>query len=114
MDPDIALAAMRELSERGIRSRSPVASQLAEQFGALDDWLSGGGFVPAAWRDRPTPYTANGFRKGRPVDPEPGVVLDGVEHGTTAGYYAGCRCLECRAANRERTAKYRAQRREQS
>lgn len=54
MDPDTALAELRTLA---LDVLSPVdgessdeAIELAEKFQGLDEWLSRGGFLPAAWR----------------------------------------------------------------
>ena len=33
--------------------------ELAEAFEALDQWLSKGGFLPAAWRENPDSWCAN-------------------------------------------------------
>lgn len=57
MDPDAALANARTLVARLRRAQAQgqdqavasVAAELADAFDALDDWLSGGGFLPAAW-----------------------------------------------------------------
>lgn len=45
MDPDEALDNLRALIADG---SDPAA--IAEQFAALDEWLSNGGFPPADWR----------------------------------------------------------------
>lgn len=50
MDPDAALAEIRELVDRikAADSRHTV-QRLAELVDGLDQWLSRGGFLPAAW-----------------------------------------------------------------
>lgn len=54
MDPDEALARAREASQRYVSVTTPDARELAardlvEAFDALDQWVSRGGFLPAAW-----------------------------------------------------------------
>lgn len=49
MDPDEALDNLRAL----IREGSDVDA-IAEQFAALDEWLGGGGFLPADWHQPST------------------------------------------------------------
>jgi len=50
MDPNAALASLRRLSTRvAEKSDDPYAADLAEKFSGLDQWLSRGGFPPAAW-----------------------------------------------------------------
>ena len=52
MDPNANLAEQRRLL-RKFRSRNRLtsgeATRLAELVDALDEWLSGGGFMPEAW-----------------------------------------------------------------
>jgi len=54
VDPDAALANMRELVEQvhndGWVDPGSIEEQMAEQFQALDDWLSKSGFLPAEWQ----------------------------------------------------------------
>ncbi len=58
MDPDAALAALREAlkaaekaTERGDDSTMALAYGAAHaHMEALDEWLSAGGFLPAAWQ----------------------------------------------------------------
>jgi len=70
MDPDANLAEQRQIAARilarhtdDVRSRGRLrrgvemsaddtddAQRLAELVQALDGWISGGGFLPAAWR----------------------------------------------------------------
>lgn len=51
MDPDAALARMRELIARERESFVETdATELSELIDGLDQWLSKGGFLPAAWR----------------------------------------------------------------
>jgi hypothetical protein len=45
MDPDEALRALRRLADT---AEAPEA--WADYFSGLDDWLTGGGFLPAQWR----------------------------------------------------------------
>ena len=57
MDPDAALAQMREAIETLWAAKSSVAAaaaadSIAEHAAALDQWLSKGGFLPAAWSRR--------------------------------------------------------------
>ena len=58
MDPDVALEVARE-SAAGIMAALDsenaaeilmYAEMLAERFQALDEWLTRGGFLPAAWQ----------------------------------------------------------------
>ncbi len=59
MDPDEALANLRKLMQQlydelpgpDIQSTriEDLASEIVEQFEALDGWLTRGGFLPAAW-----------------------------------------------------------------
>jgi len=54
MDPDEALRVIREIIGRyGVEPRSSIgrddAVRLFEHIDALDEWLSRGGFLPAAW-----------------------------------------------------------------
>ena len=57
MDPDEALRLLRVAVERvwADGDRSSLAEEVAERVEALDDWLSGGGFPPAAWSGRSAP-----------------------------------------------------------
>ena len=59
MDPNQALAAARHASANftvGTDTNAPTedllrfAATLAEHFDALDEWISDGGFLPAAWQ----------------------------------------------------------------
>lgn len=51
MDPNAALAELRELLREGDVEISPEEiSQAIDLFQGLDDWLSGGGFLPRAWQ----------------------------------------------------------------
>lgn len=62
MDPNEALRRLREaLAQwhlRGdVEGALAAADTIAEQAHNLDEWLSKGGFLPAAWSDnRPIPY----------------------------------------------------------
>lgn len=53
MDPNEALRQLRELVHTCLYSEDEapdIATDLAQQFEALDEWLSKGGFPPDAWR----------------------------------------------------------------
>jgi hypothetical protein len=53
MDPDENLKQQRRLAERILRNEggdSHEIVRLAELMQALDEWIAGGGFLPAAWR----------------------------------------------------------------
>lgn len=62
MDPDEALAALRaaieEYGNEGYRddveteaaASAMVVASILEKFEALDEWMSKGGFPPAAWK----------------------------------------------------------------
>lgn len=56
MDPDKTLTDLRALAARVMRQSDEgevdtvTADSLAEAVVALDDWLSGGGFLPVAWK----------------------------------------------------------------
>ncbi len=56
MDPDAALEAIRELRAELFANGEPydpaTVRALAEHVDALDSWLAGGGFAPAAWRSK--------------------------------------------------------------
>lgn len=45
MDPEVALAALREWA----RTQAEEGDSAVEAFTALDEWLSRGGFLPADW-----------------------------------------------------------------
>jgi hypothetical protein len=52
MDPNETLARIRDVLgnyRAGYWSGESAAEELAELIGGLDGWLSGGGFLPAAW-----------------------------------------------------------------
>jgi glycine/D-amino acid oxidase-like deaminating enzyme len=59
MDPDANLARQRELvkqidaafSTENYVEVADAASQLVELISALDEWMSKGGYLPAAWAD---------------------------------------------------------------
>ena len=63
MDPDVALTELRNLvgqyrtiSGTGdLVGEAIIADQLAETFDNLDTWITGGGFLPAAWTHAPAP-----------------------------------------------------------
>lgn len=58
MDPDVALARIRESIIRINRSPQFVhhddAMLVVEYFEALDEWLCKGGFLPEAWQTEKT------------------------------------------------------------
>ena len=88
MDPTACLTDIRELLD--LRGQPGALSEMADHVADLDEWMSKGGFPPAQWQ-KPD---------GRRPLTEPGVILEGVEHGKRRSYDKGCRCLACRAANR--------------
>ncbi|AER49399.1 hypothetical protein STINGER_85 [Mycobacterium phage Stinger] len=49
MDPDAALAEALDLARGDLAEYGDEVHRLAEVFLALDSWLQGGGFLPAAW-----------------------------------------------------------------
>jgi hypothetical protein len=59
MDPDVALTELKEAvtelryqAQGGVAAHTRLAAMaedVAERFEGLDKWLSGGGFLPAAW-----------------------------------------------------------------
>lgn len=55
MDPDEALAKMRDLTSRyghedhGNDEDHDIALRMVEVFQGLDEWLTNGGFPPSAW-----------------------------------------------------------------
>lgn len=55
MDPDETLRQIRalcnEIAMAAAAERAELAEQLAERVEALDEWMTKGGFAPAAWRD---------------------------------------------------------------
>jgi hypothetical protein len=61
MDPNAVLARLRALF-RGLDDGSSYDDALAtieeaqQSFEALDGWLSKGGFLPEAWRNKTNPY----------------------------------------------------------
>lgn len=55
MDVNETLRELRRLADLILNTpeRDIAASELAEHFAALDDWLCRGGFLPAAWQRGP-------------------------------------------------------------
>lgn len=54
MDPDAALEELRRLAKENLRDTCATfaradSERLSELVLALDDWIRGGGFLPAAW-----------------------------------------------------------------
>ena len=94
-DPTEALSQIRTGLANLNGSRMPVRLRDAfEEFIALDEWLTEGGHAPIQWE---------GARRGRPPLTEDGYVNHDIplhQHGTRTGYNHACRCLPCRAANR--------------
>lgn len=67
MDPDEALRACREWRDAYDNAPDSIAAReaaerLAEHFTALDDWISTGGFLPAAWRPAGAPHPVESKR----------------------------------------------------
>lgn len=54
MDPNAALAQAREAVKvlQGPGPSGDAEERLCEAFAALDGWITGGGFLPAAWSER--------------------------------------------------------------
>jgi hypothetical protein len=52
MDPNVTLETLRDLLDRYEVDES-VVPEIVETFHGLDEWLTGGGFLPAEW-DRPS------------------------------------------------------------
>lgn len=50
MDPDLTLTSIREELVTHHLGRDADVARLVELVEALDEWLSTGGFLPAAWR----------------------------------------------------------------
>lgn len=50
MDPNAVLAKIRAAVEESFTVSDCSVDDIAEAFQALDEWLSKGGFLPAAWR----------------------------------------------------------------
>lgn len=81
MDPNETLKRLRALTVATLRiaddppdleSEAPrLAYELAESFEALDQWLSGGGFLPRAWAPQESPRTGPRAcaQCGRPIIP---------------------------------------------
>lgn len=92
-DPTRGLETIRQVAQDPPEAPLIVERALAE-FAALDEWMSGGGRPPDAWRTK---------RRGRPPLTQDGYVnpdLKMSQHGTRYGYNHGCKCVPCRAANR--------------
>jgi hypothetical protein len=54
MDPNETLARLRELAEKPVSL--DVCEEMQGLFDDLDQWLSKGGFKPAAWDPQPQQY----------------------------------------------------------
>lgn len=98
MDPTETLRDIREVSLRLEDTDEPDVVQLIGDVAALDDWIGRGGFLPDQWRN---------VHRGRPRLEQDGRVLSGVNHGTRHAYNTGCRCAQCRQANREAAVSWR-------
>lgn len=105
MDPTRALTDIRDASRRLEDTEDPLVSQLLDDVSGLDDWITKGGYLPDQWRNA---------RRGRPRLEQEGQVRTDVKHGTRTAYNAGCRCADCRAANREAAALYRSRKKEET
>lgn len=61
MDPDANLAEQQAIIAK-YKARGYVhmddAKRLAELFAALDEWIERGGFLPAAWKPKPSEYAS--------------------------------------------------------
>ena len=69
----------------------------------LSSYMKEGNPIPSSWMTETK-------GPGRPALEE-GPVKEGAPHGTPRGYRQGCRCLECRRANAERSRRYQEKRR---
>lgn len=94
MDPTQALHEIRTLAQQN-------EDELATKVEGLDQWLTGGGFLPEQWNNR-----------GRPRLTEAGPILEGVTHGKASTYSKGCKCIPCREANRKKSARWRQSKKE--
>lgn len=59
MDPDVALANIRQLVGEITDAPDDVA-ELIQAIAGLDEWLSGGGFAASAWRNAEPAQHENG------------------------------------------------------
>lgn len=50
MDPDENYQSLKRLAERELAEGDGKSDRMAELFLALDEWISGGGFLPKPWR----------------------------------------------------------------
>jgi hypothetical protein len=53
MDPNETLDRIRKLCRPEAREIDPDGSDLSDHVEALDEWLTGGGFLPEAWKPKP-------------------------------------------------------------
>lgn len=51
MDPDAALAELRELANGDLAEFGDEVHRIAELFIGLDDWIKRGGVLPKDWRN---------------------------------------------------------------
>jgi len=56
-DPDRMLAGVNEISRNtpNVPHVGDALRELAHKFNQLDDWIQGGGELPAKWKDRNVP-----------------------------------------------------------
>lgn len=92
----------RKIFDRG--ADEEIGLHMAITFDQLDGRIEERHELPSQWRRH----------RGRPRNPEPGELMEGVVHGTRTGYNSGCGCLDCRAANREYIAGWRKSAKEQA
>lgn len=52
MDPDAALARVRDAIRQLLNDPSDEVQELIDAWATLDGWLIGGGFLPRDWRTR--------------------------------------------------------------
>lgn len=50
MDPNAALAQIRDEVHEILTDRNPDPERLAELVNGLDEWLTNGGFLPDGWQ----------------------------------------------------------------
>jgi hypothetical protein len=50
MDPNEALAQIREITGTAMRGQAYDADRLVDLIAGLDQWLTDGGFLPANWQ----------------------------------------------------------------
>lgn len=60
MDPDVALANIRQLVGEITDDAPGDVVELIQAIAGLDEWLSRGGFAPSAWRNAEPAQHENG------------------------------------------------------